>query len=230
MVYDSEMRATLVRMLFWRRKDDRLREFAETEAFGARDLARAAEQAQDPWIRRQLILHAKDEVRHARLLEEGTERDASRPGLGASMMGEAAEDRGVDLERMGELPFIAFVHDAERRAVSEFKLHREALGEKGAFFDEILSDEERHVAWTGHALKRFEGAGRADEVKRALRAMQRQRWVGLWLAFARRLSWVTSAVLLTLVYFVVLAPFSLLAGDWARGWTGSRAPDLRRQF
>lgn len=180
------MRATLARLLFWRRKDDRLREFAETEAFGARDLARAAEQAQDPWIRRQLILHAKDEVRHARLLQEGTESDAARPGLGASMMGEAAEDRGVDLAQMGEVPFIAFVHEAERRAVSEFKLHRAALGEKGAFFEDILKDEERHVAWTGHALKRFESAGRGQEVNDALASMRRQRYRGMGLALARR--------------------------------------------
>lgn len=224
------MRATLARLLFWRRKDDRLREFAETEAFGARDLARAAEQAQDPWIRRQLILHAKDEVRHARLLQEGTESDAARPGLGASMMGEAAEDRGVDLAQMGEVPFIAFVHEAERRAVSEFKLHRAALGEKGAFFEDILKDEERHVAWTGHALKRFESAGRGQEVNDALASMRRQRYRGMGLALARRVSWVMSTLLLTLVYYAFLAPFFLLAGSWTRGWTGSRAPDLRRQF
>lgn len=224
------MRGTLTRLLFWRNKDERLRSFAETEAFGARDLARAAEQASDPWVRRQLVLHARDEVKHARLLQEGTEGGPARPGLGASMLGEGAEDGGVDLAAMGEVPFLAFVHDAEKRAVSEFKLHREALGEDGAVFEEILRDEERHVAWTGHALQRIASAGRGDEVKGALSAARRRRWLGIWLAFSRRLSWVVSAVLLTAIYFLLFAPFRLMVGPWQRGWMTATTGPLRRQF
>lgn len=230
MVYNARVRATLTRLLFWRNKDERLRSFAETEAFGARDLARAAEQAADPWVRRQLVLHARDEVKHARLLQEGAGAGPARPGLGASMLGEGADDGGVDLEAMGEVPFLAFVHDAERQAVREFKLHREALGDQGEVFEEILRDEERHVAWTGHALERIARAGRSAEVAQALGAARRRRWLGLWLAFSRRLSWVFSTVVLTLLYFVLLAPFRRMVGPWQRGWSPATAGPLRRQF
>lgn len=224
------MHPTVARLLFWRKPEDRFAEFAETEAFGARDLARAAEQTDDPWVRRQLILHAQDEVRHARLLDEQVPQPAAR-GLGASMIAEDQPADGIDLRQMGEIDFLAFVHEAEKRATAEFALHRDALGDKGAFFEDILADEKRHVAWTGHALDRHRAAGRADEVDAALKRVRRQRWLGLWLAFARRLSLVTSALLLTLLYAVVVGPFTLLAGRWQEGWRPAAAPGpLDRQF
>lgn len=224
------MRSSLARLLFWRKPDDRFRDFAETEAFGARDLARAAEQTEDPWVRRQLILHAQDEVRHARLLDEQSPQ-APSTGLGASMIAEDQPADGIDLAEMGEIGFLAFVHEAEKRATREFGLHRDALGARGQFFESILADEKRHVAWTGHALDRHRAAGRADEVKRALRQVRRQRWMGLWLAFARRLSLLTSALLLGLLYVVALGPFALLAGRWKSGWLPAAAPTpLDRQF
>ena len=64
----------------------------------------------------------------------------------------------------------------------------------------------------------------------ALEALARPRWMQLWLAFARRLSWVMSSVVLTLVYFLLLAPFSLLAGAWRVGWQRSEASSLERPF
>lgn len=224
------MHPAVARLLFWRKPEDRFREFAETEAFGARDLARAAEQTDDPWVRRQLIRHAQDEVRHARLLDEQAPEPAAR-GLGASMIAEDQPADGVDLAQMGEIDFLAFVHEAEKRATSEFALHQDALGDRGAVFESILADEKRHVAWTGHALERHRAAGRGAEVDAALRRVRRQRWWGLWLAFARRLSLVTSALLLTLLYFVAVAPFSLLAGRWRGGWQPAGPPGaLDRQF
>ena len=224
------MNATLARLLFWRKPDDRFREFAETEAFGARDLARAAEQTDDPWVRRQLIRHAQDEVRHARLLDEQVPQPAA-PGLGASMLSEEQPAEGIDLEQMGEIDFLAFVHEAEKRATSEFALHKDALGDKGAFFEGILADEKRHVAWTGHALDRHRKAGRGKEVDAALRKVRRQRWWGLWLAFARRLSLVTSGLVLGLLYGVGVGPLSLLAGRWRTGWRPAAAPgSLDQQF
>lgn len=219
----------LLNRLFWRRKDERLQQFAETEAFGARDLANAAMQVQDPWLRRQLVLHAQDEVRHASLLEEGT-APPPRPGLGASVLGDAPAEQGIDLQAMGEVRFLAFVHLAEKRAVEEFQLHRLALGEDGARFDSILADEKRHVAWTGHALERFRKAGRQAEVEAALRALRRQRWMNAWLAIARRLSHWTSALLLGLVHLLLVGPFSLLAGRFATGWQRPPRGPIQRTF
>ena len=39
-----------------------------------------------------------------------------------------------------------------------------------------------------------------------------------------------SGVLLTAIYFLLLAPFRLLAGRWESGWTPSQAVDLDTQF
>lgn len=219
----------LIKRLFWRDKDERLQQFAETEAFGARDLAHAALQVNDPWLRRQLVLHAQDEVRHASILEEGT-APPERVGLGASVMGESLGETGIDLERMGDVRFLAFVHLAEKRAVEEFALHRAALGEEGARFDSILADEKRHVAWTGHALERFRKEGRGAEVDAALKALGRQRWKNAWLAIARRISAVSSTLLLSLIYLLMVAPFSLLAGRWAEGWQRSARGPVERAF
>ena len=41
--------------------------FAETEADGGRDIARAAEVTSDPVLRRLFLRHARDEQRHAEL-------------------------------------------------------------------------------------------------------------------------------------------------------------------
>ncbi len=206
-----------------------MREFAETEAFGARDLARAAEQVKDPWLRRQLIRHAQDEVRHAGLLAE----EGSRPvttGLGASMVGDTPGDTAADIDAMGEVRFIAFVHEAEKRATAEFATYKDALGEQGKVFSSILEDEKRHVAWTGHQLDRYRADGRGAEVGAALRQMRIERIKGAWMWFARRISLVTSTLLLGVVYYFVLAPFSLVRPKPARGWSKSAPVRLQRAF
>ncbi len=225
------MNATLARLLFWRKPDDRLKEFAETEAYGARDLARAAEQVTDPWLRRQLIRHAQDEVRHAVLLEEQMTAPAKESsGLGASVAGETGTDGAIDMDDMGEVGFIAFVHEAEKRATKEFALHKDALGEKGEFFESIMADEKRHVAWTGHALERYREEGRGAEVDKALRGFKWDRLYNTWMWFASRISWVMSSIILSVLYAVVLAPFSLLAGRFESGWHSAGELDLDRQF
>ncbi len=216
------MQPWIARLLFWRRPERTLGSFAETEAFGARDLTRAAEQVEDPWVRRRLIRHAQDEVRHAALLDEHAERPQAL-GLGASLAGETRSAEGIDIESMnGEIPFLAFVHMAERRAVDEFELHREALGERGEVFERILRDEQGHVAWTGRALEAYRAAGRGDEVDAALASFERKRWTDRWLAGVRRLSYVLSAVLLTGL-FALLLPFKLFAGRWQTGWVAPAA-------
>ena len=223
---DLGMNATLARLLF--EADDRFREFAETEA-----------SVRAPWpglLNRPTTLgssaairHAQDEVRHARCWT--SRRPSLRRAAWVHPCSPRSSRQKVDLRQMGEIDFLAFVHEAEKRATAEFALHRDALGDKGAFFEDILADEKRHVAWTGHALDRHRAAGRADEVDAALKRVRRQRWLGLWLAFARRLSLVTSALLLTLLYAVVVGPFTLLAGRWQEGWRPAAAPGpLDRQF
>ena len=225
------MKETLAKLLFWRKPDERLQEFAETEAYGARDLARAAEQVSDPWLRRQLIRHAQDEVRHAVLLEEQmTGAPPESGGLGAVVAGETVQDAGIDITEMGEVEFIAFVHEAEKRAVEEFKLHQGALGDKGEFFETILQDEKRHVAWTGHQLEKWREAGRGEEVDKAMRGFFWDRIYQTWMWIARRISWVMSTIILTTLYVLALAPFCLMAGKFEAGWKKSIPLKLNRQF
>lgn len=225
------MKETLAKLLFWRKSDERLAEFAETEAYGARDLARAAELVDDPWLRRQLIRHAQDEVRHAVLLEEQmTGKPPEAGGLGAAVAGETRDDAGIDITEMGEVEFIAFVHEAEKRAVEEFQLHKGALGEKGEFFDSILQDEKRHVAWTGHQLDKWREQGRGAEVDKAVRGFFWDRLYQTWLWVARRISWVMSTIILTVLYATVLLPFTWMAGKFEAGWKPSGELDLKRQF
>lgn len=214
----------LWRGLFWRTPGAQLRAFAETESYGARDLAHAAELVKDPWLSRQLLRHAQDEVRHAVILEEGTPEPAQL-GLGASVIGDSPAETGLDFEQLGEVRFLAFVHLAEKRAVREFQLHQRALGADGARLDSILNDERRHVAWTGHALDRLRDAGRGAEVDAALRALRIERWKNAGLSILQRLSSVLSVLTLSLVYALLLGPFCLLAGAWRVGWQASvRAP------
>ena len=52
------------------RRARKLLRFAETEADGGRDLARAAELAGDPLLRRLFLRHALDEQRHAALFRD----------------------------------------------------------------------------------------------------------------------------------------------------------------
>jgi hypothetical protein len=204
----------------WRDRDARMRAFADTEAFGARDLARAAAQVQDPWVRRQLVLHAKDEVRHASLLHEQAAPPEAVP-LGAALAGATPPPAdGVDIDTLGEIGFVAFVHDAELRAVAEFQQHQAHLGADGAVFASILKDEQRHVAWTAHQLDKWRAAGRGAEVDAALRKVRRGRLLALWVRVARRFSAFTSGVLLTGVFFVLLAPLA----PWFRRGPGGWRP------
>jgi hypothetical protein len=221
--------APVWRAVFFRNADQRFREFADTEAYGARDLAHAASLMRDPWLRRQLLRHAQDEVRHARILDEGAARPAVR-GVGASVLGGDPAEAGLDLEQLGEVRFLAFVHLAEKRAVEEFTMHRAALGAEGAHFDGILDDEKRHVAWTGHALERFRKEGRGAEVDEALRALARERWRNALLSVTRRVSEYMSVVVLLVLYVVLLGPFRLLAGAWRTGWAPATRGRLERAF
>src|SRR3954466_8988995 len=93
----------------WRdpvRRGHRLLRFAETEADGGRDLARAAELTRDPLLRRLYLRHAEDEQRHADLfarrgrdllLSQGNSR-----GFEANFI--APGERGLDDLRVEDEP------------------------------------------------------------------------------------------------------------------------------
>jgi hypothetical protein len=230
----------------WRdreRRGRKLLRFAETEADGGRDLARAAERTADPLLRRLLLRHALDEERHARLfrargrslLEEcASGRPASGAGVGVREANWLAPgERGLDdlrVDSLSDAALFAFLHFSEKAAAGRFALYRELLAHDPAtqaVFTDILADEEFHMAYTGKQLTRLLPA------RRGL-ALWRARAGRLWKAYLRLAVWLAGllgTLILTLQYYVLLPPFALLARRAARregalGWT-SRTHGVR---
>src|SRR4051812_41629082 len=104
----------------WRTADRRARKllrFAQTEADGGRDLARAAELTNDPTLRRLLLRHAVDERHHAelfdgrgRLLLQETEAAARSPAVAGETPPVAHGLDDVPVRGMSDAPLLAFLH------------------------------------------------------------------------------------------------------------------------
>jgi rubrerythrin len=193
----------------WRdpvRRGHRLLRFAEVEADGGRDLARAAEMTSDSRLRGLYLRHALDEQRHAEMFRRrGTE--LLRTHIGAAGWQPdwlAPGERGLDdvrVERDRDAPLLAFLHLSEAAAASSFGTYRKAVAgdaETQGMFARILRDEAFHMNYTRHELARV--------------APQKQGWLlwkarfsRLWkgyLRFAVGLGSLMGAVLLTLLRFV----------------------------
>jgi len=194
--------------------------FAETEADGGRDIARAAELTSDPVLRRLFLRHAKDEQRHAELFRRrgaeimlalppdarrATNTDWLTPG-----------ERGLDdvkVRRGGDAPLLAFLHLSEKSAAGDFAVYRQLLTQDPdtrAVFDEILRDETYHMNYTLAQLKRIEPV---KSRRRLWWARLKRLWNG-YLRLAGALAGLISGVVLTLFYFVILPLFA---------WTAKRA-------
>jgi rubrerythrin len=217
--------------------------FAETEADGGRDLARAAELTSDPLLRRLYLVHANDERHHAELfrrrgaallraLSERERPSRQYPWLAPGERG--IDDLRVDRETDGSL--LAFLHLSEKTAASDLAAYRDALeGDPPtrAVFDEVLRDERFHTSYTLSQLHRI-----APRRQRLLlwRARASRLWKG-YLRLAATLAGAIGTLLLTLQYFVLLPPFALLAKRAERreplGWTSippERDASLERQY
>jgi hypothetical protein len=206
----------------------KLLSFAETEADGGRDLVRAAELTQDPTLRRLFTVHAADEDRHAALFRtRGTallrsvlDRTSSALQLNWVSPGERGlDDLHVNTESDASL--LAFLHLSEKTAAGHFAAYVNAL--KGdpltsAVFQEVLKDETFHMNYTLAQLTRV-------APKRHGLFLWKARLGRLWKAYLRVMSaiaGVMGSVILTLQYFILLAPFAFLAKRAARrepqGW------------
>jgi rubrerythrin len=226
-----------------------LESFARTEEDGGRDIATAARRVHDSELAGHLERHAKDELKHAELFRRRAR--ARQPSADAALAeAEVTSDKAYDLTRgrpssevdahgfftlglldeLGEVPYVAMLHVAERRAAGLFSLHAELTKhdpETNAIFEEILRDENYHVAWTGSMLERWEGEGRADEVKKALKEARTSRFMGAWKRAGARGGVVFGRVLMTVFYFTLMLPFGLVArmrGAPAATWQTRPAP------
>jgi hypothetical protein len=202
----------------WRdpvRRGHRLLKFAEVEADGGRDIARAAELTADPHLRGLYLRHALDEQRHADLFRRrGCELLRAHSGRAKwEPAWLAPGERGLDdvnVERGRDAPLLAFLHLSERAAAVGFGTYRDAVAgdpETQAMFARILRDEAFHMNYTRHELARV--------------APQKQGWIlwkarlgRLWKGYLRFAVWLGSlmgGVLLTLQYFILLPPFAWAA-------------------
>jgi hypothetical protein len=225
------------------RRARKLLRFAETEADGGRDLARAAEVTQDPWLRRLFIIHSRDEQRHAELFRRRgalllkTLSGASRSRYRADWL--APGERGLDdlrIEELKDAALLAFLHLSEKSAARDFARYRDVLEcdpSTRAVFEEVLRDEAYHMNYTLKELVRV-----SPERHRLLlwRARLGRLWKG-YLRLALALAGVISGLILTILYFTLLPLFGYLAKRAARrepaGWlpvAPRRNASLDRQY
>jgi rubrerythrin len=226
----------------WRdpvRRGHRLLRFAEVEADGGRDLARAAELTPDPKLRRLYLRHAADEQRHSEMFRRrGSALLAGNPAAaGWQPDWLAPGERGLDdveVEEGRDGPLLAFLHLSEAAAARSFRTYHAAVGadaETRDVFARILKDENFHMSYTRHEL------GRVAPKKQGWllwKARLGRLWKG-YLRFAVALAGLIGGVILTLQYFILLPVFALGAKRAARkepqGWAPARDKrDLKGQY
>jgi len=225
------------------RRAHKLLRFAETEADGGRDLARAAEVTVDPVLRKLFLFHARDEQRHAELFRGrgaallGALRAPSRSTYEADWL--VPGERGLDDLRIAELDpgaLLAFLHLSEKSAATDFAAYRDVLQRDPptrAVFEEVLRDEAYHMNYTLSQLVRV-----SPQRHRALlwRARLSRLWKG-YLRLAIAFASVISGLILTILYFTLLVPFAIVAkrtaGQEPTGWSPvsrDRGNLLHRQY
>ncbi len=224
-----------------------LESFARTEEDGGRDIASAARRVTDRELANHLHRHALDEVKHAGLFKRRAAelRTAGESAATAAREAEVAADSAYDLSRgrpstevdahgfltlglldeLGEVPYVAMLHVAEQRAAALFHVHRDLTRhdpQTCAIFEEILRDENYHVAWTAAMLKSWRTAGRDEEVTAALKSAKANRWLGAWKRLGVRSGGHFGRVVLVVLYGTLLAPFGLAARRGRNGQAGWR--------
>jgi hypothetical protein len=225
------------------RRAQKLLRFAQTEADGGRDIARAAELTDDPLLRRLYLRHALDEQRHANLFRaRGRAIFASLEGAGGSASGFQANwlapgERGLDdlvVDEQSPGALLAFLHLSEKAATLRFAAYQGVLDvdpDTRDVFGEVLRDEAFHMNYTHTQLRRV--APRRYGVRLWLARLTRL-WKG-YLRIATALANVIGTVLLTVHYFVFLPLFAFLAKRAQRrelpGWVNATdRAQLRSQY
>src|SRR5947208_2467615 len=198
----------------WADADRRLRKlltFADVETDGGRDILRAAEVTTDPLLRRLYLEHAIDELHHGDLFRErGAALFRARRGARHVLLsgnplpgGHGLDDLRIDGQPDHRL--LAFLHVAEKSAAARFTIYRDLVDddpETRAIFEEILRDEVFHMNYTYTQLARVMPRSYRWQVWRA-RASR------LWKRYLRVAAGIASVVgnaVLTIMYFILLAP------------------------
>jgi rubrerythrin len=228
-----------------RRRGEKLLRFAETEADGGRDIARAAERTPDPLLRRLYLRHAMDEARHANLFRtRGRAILASLPkpeagatgGMQANWL--SPGERGLDdlaVDKESEDSLLAFLHLSEKAAARRFAVYHDVLDvdvPTRDVFTDVLKDEAFHMNYT---LSQLQRVSPRKHGLRLLWARLTRLWKG-YLRLASAIANVMGGVILAVQYFVFLPLFALFAKRSARrelpGWqqTPNTPRTLRSQY
>ena len=215
----------------WGDFDRRVRKllaFAEVEGDGGRDILRAAEVTSDPLLRRLYLEHAIDELRHAdlfrqrgaALLQLRSTRAKGLFNISPLPGGHGLDDLSIEGEPDHRL--LAFLHVAEKAAAGRFAIYRDVVGDDPstrAIFEEILRDEVFHMNYTYAQLARVLPTSYRRQVWQARASRLWKRYLRVAAAVAS----VLGTAILTIMYFVLLAPFAWLAKRAERrepvGWT-----------
>ena len=203
----------------WSDFDRRVRKliaFSKVEGDGGRDILRASELTPDPLLRRLYLEHAIDELHHADLFRH---RGAALLRLRASRSTALFNTNPLpgghgldDLTIKGEPDYrlLAFLHVAEKAAAGRFEIYREVVADDPAtkaIFEEILRDEVFHMNYTYTQLARIRPNGYRWQVWKARASRLWKRYLRLAAVTAGAFGFVA----LTVIYFVVLAPFAWIA-------------------
>jgi rubrerythrin len=228
------------------RKDRKIaakfRRFSATEAGSALDMLKAAELEKDPRRRKLFFRHALDEARHSNYF-----RDHAR-----NIDPDAAAQHGrYDLihatrqnlyQELSLVDFMAFVYLAEKRGEAHFRSLQNHFKDCPAIhdlFERIGKDEKFHIRYSKAILDEWAKAGRASEVKWALRRIQLNRAWNSWRRSGRRLGDFVSRLTLGAAYFIIVPPFSLMQrllqpqdrGGWKQAeQTTSSMEEMKRMF
>jgi rubrerythrin len=215
----------------WSDFDRRVRKliaFSKVEGDGGRDILRAAELTPDPLLRRLYLEHAIDELRHAdlfrhrgaALLQLRATRSTALFNTNPLPGGHGLDD--LTIKGQPDYRLLAFLHVAEKAAAGRFEIYREVVDDDPAtkaIFEEILRDEVFHMNYTYTQLARIRPKGYRRQVWQARASRLWKRYLRLAAVAAS----VIGVVMLTVLYFVALAPFAWLAKRAERrepvGWT-----------
>ena len=188
-----------------RQKARRFCAFAQAEESSKLDLLLAANLTPNFDMKAAFIGHALDETRHARMFMQRAQELARNETSGYS--GNVMADFEHLYTVLGEVRFLAFVHHGERRGRNQFEVYREYLQRSGdkksaTMLDAILVDESRHENYTGEALTRLSGDGRARE--RLIRRMVVWEFWRRWRRVGRGLQTVVFTLMMLVIYVAVL--------------------------
>ena len=208
--------------LIWRvlpgRAATKMAEFSHTEAGSGLDMLAAVEETDRRDLRLRYYRHALDELKHSRLFRARAAALSRVKSRAQAVINDSDYilEQGINtreslFSQLGEAEFLAFVWVHEKRGAEQFEVYADLLKsdpDTAQMFDEIARDERFHIAYSRAELGRI--AAPAVARRAVFRVRARRLWQG-WLRASHRFGEGVARVWLTLLYVVLIGPFSLLA-------------------